>query len=667
MGRRPRQRPRAVAARQRFSQPLRYLVAPASSGARIAESQRHALLRLRGGQLNGSEGLASLRVIATTDIHVNLLPYDYFNDRPAAGAASLAALSRLVGEARAGAGASVLLDNGDFLQGNPMGETGRAQPAPAPHPAILAMNHLGYDAAGLGNHEFNYGLPFLRRALSQARFPAVASNLRLIAAGGTGNRRGGRPFFRRFVLLERPLSPVLPPVRIGVIGFTPPQILQWDRRHLHGRLAADDILDAAPAAIAKARQAGAEIVIALCHSGIAPVDTPCHPEAAAAHLALLPGLDAVICGHSHRLFPVRAGPAEPGVDHARATLGDVPAVMPGANASHLGIIDLDLVHEAGTWRRAGHRVTLHPAPAEVDAGLAGILDPAHRRTLRMIRRRVGRTDVPLHSHFALLGRSTALSLVAEAQARAARLALAAAGQPAHLPLLSAIAPFKAGGNGGPGHFTDIPAGNLHLSHAADLYLFPNDLAVIEIDGAGLRDWLEHAASVFVRVSAGRDPVALIDPDFPGYNSDMIHGLDCTIDLSVPPRHDRAGAVVDGAARRVTSLRHAGREVSPADRFLLATNSYRVSGSGGYLAGRMPEPIDIGRITLRAAIIDHLQRQSPVRPRPGPGFRLIASEGGAAILRTAPAALRHLDEIADYRPRPLRPDAEGYLPLVLTFG
>lgn len=608
-----------------------------------------------------------LRLIATTDVHVHLLPQDYFTERAVPSAPCLVRLAGHIAEARSETEAHLLLDNGDFLQGTPMADAYLADRATGGHPAIRAMNRLGYDAVTLGNHEFNYGLAVLERELAHSVFPVVATNLRFLDPEFAPVNRP-----RRFLLLQKRISPDpdLPPLKIGLLGFVPPQILQWDRQHLAGRVEVDDILAAAAPGVAALRAAGAECVVALCHSGLAPFSTPYHPEAAGAHLAALPGIDAVICGHGHLLFPHPDGPKDPEFDAARGTVRGTLLVMPGANAGHLGIIDLDLRHDGRCWAVTRGRGLLRPiGDAVPDPVLSADLADDHERSLRFIRRRVGQTAARLHSYFALLGRSTALSLVAEAQRAAVVAALRATGAD-HPPVLAAVAPFKAGGRGGAGNFTDIPPGELHLSHVADLYIFPNDLAAVQVTGAELREWLEHAASIYRRIAppsaAGQPPVALIDPDFPGYNSDMIHGLDFTIDLARPARYDRHGLRLSDAPGRIGAIRHNGRVIRPEDRFVIATNSYRLSGSGGYLAGGTDRGLAIAKTDLRAVLTRHLARHVPVYPQPGPGFRLVAPAGARAVLETGPPAAELLAEIADLRPQVVGQDAYGFLQVTLDF-
>src|SRR5688572_24708545 len=147
-----------------------------------------------------------LVVLGTTDVHGRLLPHDYFTGREVDY--GLARVTTLVDSIRAAEPHVLLLDSGDLLQGNPLTYYhGVVAPADT-HPVIHAMNRLGYDAAALGNHEFNYGLDVLGRALEVAAFPFLAGN---VFVAGTDSLA-----FPAWTLVERG------GVRVAVLGFTTP-------------------------------------------------------------------------------------------------------------------------------------------------------------------------------------------------------------------------------------------------------------------------------------------------------------------------------------------------------------------------------------------------------------------------------------------------------------
>lgn len=595
--------------------------------------QRLGLVRAPG------QSQVTLRLIATTDLHAQILPWDYYADRPSP-ACGLAVLAPLVRRLRAAQPNSLLLDNGDFLQGNPLADWAATEGVAEPHPVIAAMNALGYDAGTLGNHEFNYGLGLIAKVLSEATFPLVSANI-----APSGNK--GCPLPPPHVLLDREVIDHAGrrwPLRVGVIGFAPPQISLWERLHLAGRIVTEDIVAAARRHVPELRQAGADIVVALCHSGIGAAEHTDRMENAALPLAAVDGIDAIVVGHSHGVFPVDQPPAAPGVDHVAGTLNGKPAVMAGAMGSHVGVIDLLLDRRGGRWQTVGHAVAALPAggqagdqsvgraagagPPDADPALVAQARPVHDRVLVLIRRPIGTSDIPINSHFALLQMDASLQAVADAQAVHAARRLVGT-EWAGLPILSTVAPFRAGGRGGPTGYVDIPAGELSLRHAAELYVYPNTLCAIEATGRVIADWLERAAGLFLPLVPGRTDQPLIDPAFPSYNFDVISGLDYVIDPSRP------GGLADPTLRRVTDIRWQGRPLAPDDRFVVVTNSYRAGGGGGFDAVAGSRVVLAEGRAVRDVVIAHLRRHRPVAPRRV--WRFASLPGTSAWFETSPRA------------------------------
>ncbi|EAR50536.1 2',3'-cyclic-nucleotide 2'-phosphodiesterase [Oceanicola granulosus HTCC2516] len=578
-----------------------------------------------------------LRVFETTDLHTHLLGYDYYADRPDA-TTGLARTASLLRPLRRAAANSLLFDNGDFLQGSPLAdiaaEAGTAAAAIAPHPAIAAMNALGYDAATLGNHEFNYGLDVLARCLADATFPIVSANVR---------SRGGAPLagVTPWVVLERRLTMGdgrRRRLRVGVIGFAPPQITRWDSHVLGDAVETEDIVASARAELHRLKAAGAELVIALCHAGIGSSAHAPGMENAAVPLAALEGIDVVLAGHVHRVFPGPHFVPDAAVDPAAGTLHGKPAVMAGANGSHLGRIDLLLERRqggSGGWRILSHEAAAEPigGAAAEDPAIVAAARPAHLAALDALRRPVGHLDAPLRSHWALVAPDAALTLLADAQRAAVAPLL-----PPGLPLLAAVAPLRTGGLGGAGNFLDIPAGPVAYRAAAALCLYPDTLTVLEITGAGLAAWLERAAALFCTIRPGAPRQPLIQGDAPGFNFDVIHGLTYEIDVSAPPRHAPDGHLVAPGARRVRGLAHAGRPVAPADRFALVTTSFRATGGGGFPA-ETARPLRVGAIAARTALLDAFAAADRLVPRAEPVWRFAPlAQPTEVLFETAAAAL-----------------------------
>lgn len=618
-----------------------------------------------------------LRLLATTDLHMHILPYDYVADRPTERF-GLARTATLIRAARAEAANCLLFDNGDFLHGTPMGdEIARAARRgdrfgdAGPHPIVAAMAHLGYDAVTLGNHEFDHGVEFLGAALEGTPFPVVASNLSLRpTAPWLRGRDGGpmpRPVAIPFALLDRQLVDRAgrgQNVRIGLLGFLPPgpagdiagEPFQLDIR---------DIMATARLMVPQLRALGADLVIALAHSGIGAAEATEGMENAVVPLAGLDGLDAVIAGHRHQLFP---GPGFVGggaMDPEAGLIYGTPVVAPGFWGSHLGVIDLVLRRDdLGRWQVSAARAEARPiagdpaqSPAPADRTLLTMMERLHEATLEQVRRPVGETSRALHSYFAPVAPSPALETVLRAQLAYVAQHLEGTGL-STLPLLASAAPFKTGGIAGPGFYTHVPPGPITLKSLTDLYLYPNDLAVLRLTGAELADWLERAASLFCRLEPGRRDQPLLDAGAPAYGYEVVGGLDYEIDLAAPARFTPQGQRIDPAARRLRELRLPdGRRIEPEEEVLLVTNSFRVSGGGAY-----PEAHETRRaLALSVPMRDVLRAYlaGPGEAPPLGRWRFAAMPGTEAWFLSAPEAEGFLGETGERRIRAGAQEPDGF--------
>jgi len=594
-----------------------------------------------------------LRILGTTDVHMSLMAYDYYQDKPVEEY-GLARTATLIQAARAQAPNNLLFDTGDLLQGNPLGDyLARIKP-PQPgqlHPAYQVMNALRYDAVNVGNHEFNYGLPFLRQALDSAAMPYISANV----LNDEGPARG-QPAFAPYAMLERVFKDEAGQpqrLKIGVIGFVPPQIMLWDRQNLSGRVAARDILETARALVPKMRAEGADLVVVVAHSGFEFGTTVFFAENTVARLAEVPGVDAIVFGHSHGEFPGTFFTRHPKVDLARGTINGVPAVMAGFWGSHLGVIDLALDKGPDGWKVGERSATLRPvydrarrqALAEPDPAVEALVRADHEATLAYVRAEVTRTVAPIHSFFAQVADDPSVQLVSLAQLAYGRRALA--GTPhASLPLLSAAAPFKTGGRGGAQNYTDIPAGPVAVRNVADLYVYPNYVNIVRLSGAQVREWLEMSAGAFQRIDPrGAPEQELINPAFPSYNFDTLDGVSYRFDLTQPARYNREGRVVSPDAHRVVDLRFEGRPVDDTAMFAVVTNNYRASGGGAFPGLDGSNVILAAPDENREALLQYL-RSSPrveptadgnwrIQPVPGVKLRFVSSAKAQAHLARHP--------------------------------
>lgn len=597
-----------------------------------------------------------LRILETTDLHMNLLAHDYYQDKPTTEY-GLARTATLIKAARAEVKNSLLFDNGDLLQGSPMGDlVARVKPLPqgAVHPAYKVLNALGVDAANIGNHEFNYGLGFLRQAIAGANFPYVSANVHV--DDGDGNPANDAHAFNPWVLLERRLTDEAGQphtLKIGVIGFVPPQILMWDKQQLEGRLTVRDIQETARRLVPQVRAAGADLIILIPHSGFERGETPRFAENSVARLAEVPGVDAILFGHSHGEFPGGFFASHPGVDLARGTINGVPAVMPGRWGDHLGVIDLVLRQDGGKpggrWQVADSRAALRPITdratrkplVEPDPMVAALVADEHAATLAYVRGAVGRTSVPITSYFAQVADDPSVQIVAQAQLAYARRALAGT-ELDGLPLLSAAAPFKAGGRMGWTYYTDIPAGPLSVRHVADLYIYPNTLKAVRVPGSTVREWLEHSAGQFRRIDPAGPPVqALIDDRFKTYNFDMIEGLTYQIDVTQPPRYDPDGKLLNPGARRIVNLQYQGKPLDDGARFIVVTNNYRASGGGGFPGLDGKNIVVDAPDENREALVQYMRASDTLNPSADGNWRILPVPGVQLRFDAGAGAIAHL--------------------------
>ena len=560
---------------------------------------------------------ALLRVLATSDLHANMWSYDYLADR----IDTTVGLARLTGEiaqarAEVGAGNCLLVDNGDTLQGSALADWAAAtRAADGPHPVAAALNALKYDAATFGNHDFNYGLDLVRRWLDDLDHRVVCANLVY---------RNGPPLTPRSVLLTRRIKTSGGTTRrvcVGVTGALPPQTLAWDGVHLAETMRVRDIREALAEEIAHLQALGADVVVALAHTGIGVPDAARGAEDCALAVSRLPVLDAIVAGHSHKALPGADFAPADGLDSPNGRLNGVPAVMPGAYGSHLGQIDLSLRFSDGAWSVSGGtarlRTPAHPCATGKDVVSRSTLR-AHKATRADASRQVGETRTVLHSAFPFVVPSPALQFCAEAHVARAR-ALLGRDHAGNDHLISAVAPFRYGGRAGPDGYTLIAPGPVTNRHLLDLAPFPNRLCILEMDGDVLRDWVERSVAIYTTLRPGEAGAPLTRDGLAGYTFDIFFGLKYTIDLSKSGLFGSDGARVPDRGRgatRVCDLRtFDDTPVDPHRRYRVVTTDYRAAAVAGFAMLRRAERLVVYHQPVREALRDHLATGGPVTIEP----------------------------------------------------
>lgn len=572
---------------------------------------------------NGDSTL-KLRLLETTDLHTHIVNYDYYQDTET-DEFGLAKTASLIKKAREEVKNSMLFDNGDLIQGNPLGDyVARVKPLKDGeiHPVYKAMNLLNYDAGNIGNHEFNFGLEHLDRSLKGAKFPYVNANV--YVDDKDNNPDNDKNKFTPYLILERTFKDERGKdvkLKVGVIGFVPPQIMVWDKSNLEGKVIAKDIVETAKKYVPEMKKKGADIIVAIPHSGLGPVEAGATLENASYQLSKVDGIDAILFGHSHSVFPGPGYENIPGIDAKKGLINGKPAVMPGYWGNHLGVVDLTLKQENGKWKVVEAESRAIPiydtankkALADVDTSIVNAVKEDHDKTVEWVRSAVGTTTSPIHSYFALVQDDPSIQIVTNAQKWYVEKNIKGT-EYEGIPVLSAGAPFKAGGRNGASYYTNIPAGTIAIKNVSDLYIYPNTLKAVLVNGAQLKEWLERSAGQFNQIDVNKtEEQPLINEAFPTYNFDVIDGVTYQIDVTQPSRYDREGKLVNPNANRIKNLSYNGKPVKAEDKFIVVTNNYRASGGGNFPG------LDGSNIVIdspdenRQVVIDYILSQKTINP------------------------------------------------------
>ncbi|MFN2603061.1 MAG: bifunctional UDP-sugar hydrolase/5'-nucleotidase [Gemmatimonadaceae bacterium] len=511
---------------------------------------------------NAQQNAREIVVVSTTDVHGRLRGWDYYADT-AETARGLTRAATIVDSVRAAnPGRVILLDAGDLLQGNPFTFVAARVTKDSLNPVIAVMNVMSYDAAAIGNHEYNYGVEYLERAVRQARFPFLSANT---------YAPDGLDAFRPWTMVTRN------GLKIGIIGATTPGVMLWDADNVRNKLRLGDIVPAVRKAVGDVKAAGANVVVVTVHSGLDEpasydtVTTGLPSENVAARLAReVAGIDLIVYGHSHK-------------EMRELRIGETLLTQPKNWATSVSIAHLRVVPNGGAWRVAESRADIvyvagHTEQQKVLAATEG----NHRQTVAFVKTSIGTTPVAWRADSARIKDTPLIDFILETERKATGADLAST------PAYSLEA--------------SINAGPITVAELSRLYPYENTLKAVRITGRELRDYLEFSSRYYQSVDTTSSPARLvIDRTIPGYNYDIVAGADYTIDLTRP------------IGSRVTSLTIKGRGVADTDSFTLALNNYRQSGGGGYAMLRGAPVVYDRQQDLRQLLIDEVARKKVISP------------------------------------------------------
>jgi 2',3'-cyclic-nucleotide 2'-phosphodiesterase/3'-nucleotidase len=519
-------------------------------------------------------------IAATSDVHGYVRGWDYYASAPDTLRGLTRAATIVDSLRRVSRIWPVLVDAGDFIQGNPLTFAAARIDTTMPHPVVAAMNAMRYDAGTVGNHEFNYGLPTLDRILRQTRFPVLSANV---------FTPDGEPKFRPWVFTVR-----LGNLKIALIGATTPGAMVWDRDNLTGRVEVRDPIPAVREAVREARDANAAITVVVIHSGLDEpssydtVTTNTPSENVAARLAReVPGIDVIVYGHSHK-------------ENAGTMIGSTLLMQPKNWATSVAIAHITAQRQNGRWRVIAKKSSIvQAARHKENVEVLGVSEEGHRAAERYARTAVGSTAVAWRADSARVIDSPLTDFILEVERSATGAQIAS------------TAMFSLDAN--------IAAGPITVARIAALYPYDNTLRVVKIDGAQLRAYLEQSARYFRLTATGAE----VDPSIPGFNYDMLSGVDYTIDVTKP------------VGERITQLEYQGRPVTPADTFTLALNNYRQTGGGGYAMLRDAPVVQDRQLEIRQLLIDEVRRRRTIAPTDyfHANWRIVPSSAIPGLLKT----------------------------------
>ncbi len=533
--------------------------APVVAAHGYVQPPRESAPRCRAGQSD------TLTIAATTDTHGRIRAWDYYDNRADSARGLTRAASIVDSIRRAHPAAVILVDAGDLLQGNPFAYVAARLTRQKQNPIIAAMNAMRYDAAVIGNHEFNYGVPYLNRSVAQARFPFIAANV----YHTSGNSNGSAAYLALTVVRRAG-------VNVGIVGATTPGSNLWDAENLKtAGLRIGDVVPAVRAGVTQARKRGADVVVVVLHSGLNEpssydtVSTGIGSENVAARVAAeVPGIDVIVYGHSHK-------------ENGGETIGHTLLIQPKNWATSVAAAAIPLTcNVAGTGWTAGAasgsliQNVQHAENQEVMRASGRV----HRETISYVTSPIGSTPVLWSAESARIMDTPLTDFILEVERKAANADLAS------------TAAFDTRARLGPG--------SINIAQAAKLYPYDNTLRAVRISGDQLRAYLDYSSRYYTTNPRGD---LVVDTTVAGYNFDVVSGVDYKLDVSRP------------LGQRVVALTFRGKPVATTDSFTLALNNYRQTGGGGYAMLRGARVVYDRQQEIRQLLIDEIRRKKVITP------------------------------------------------------
>ena len=524
-----------------------------------------------------TDSAVHLTLLGTTDLHGNIEPLDYFAGKPAQ--LGLAKIATLIRRVRAEQPNVMLFDSGDIIQGTPLAYYFARKDTDRPNPMILAMNALGYDAAAVGNHEFNFGLDVLWKVKREAHFPILAANIKQ-------TYREGPQRFEPYIIKQ------IAGVRVAIVGFVTPAVPHAELPANYRGYEFEPIVDAARRAIPEVRKR-ADLVVVLAHSGLPPVPAwsdEIPGENAALELAQqVPGIDVIFLGHTHNEVPERI-------------INGVLLTQARNMGASLARVDLDLSRKPdGRWEVTTKHSTVLPVNEQIpaDPKIIELAAPYEKATQTYLDTPVAQSAREMRATTARIEDEPLVDLIHAVQL-----------ETGHADVSMSTMLYTG---------AQIPKGRVTVRQIASLYVYENYLYTVEMTGDRLRAALEHAASLY-------QPWPLSPGEqlrLPDLNVDSAAGVNYTIDLRKP------------AGQRIADLTYKGKPLADTQKLRVAINNYRYTGGGGYDFKGLPIVFRSSE-EIRELIIEHLTRTGVIPTVANHNWHIEPPEAVEALRRAAEA-------------------------------
>jgi 2',3'-cyclic-nucleotide 2'-phosphodiesterase / 3'-nucleotidase len=466
-----------------------------------------------------------LVILGTSDIHGNIDNYDYFTDSvpSSSSARGLTKVMTYVQGVRAENPNTILIDNGDTIQGTPLAYYFGVLHPEVTNPLAATMNAMGFVAGTVGNHEFNFGPAVLNKYQEEADFPLLSANV-------TGCRDYS---FEPYVIQD------VGDVQVGILGLTPPAVVHWERPENIVDCVFGDAMTAANQYVPLMRAAGADVIVVAAHSGLDETYGYGRDENFVKFLAYeVPGIDVILAGHAH-------------ANVAGQIINGVLVTEPNYHTRNLSDIRITVSGSGSDWAVITKSSTTPAMGSYAEAtDILAITQPYHDEAVNYINTPIGTATADFPGGFqARIADGPMADLINQVQMDAA----IAAGYPVEASLAALFT-----------NDAKLSAGPIKLKDAYAVYIYDNTLYVIEATGQMIKDELEWTANYFNQYFYEPTGVT-VNTAVRDYNYDLWSGIEYKLDVTKP------------VGERVVELKLNGHPLAMDQVVLVALNNYRATG------------------------------------------------------------------------------------------